>query len=128
MKSMRLPEAEFEIMDMIWDSELPVTTSMVWEKVGKRRGVKLQSINTLFARLEARGFLRVERNKIRERDFYPIVTRDQYLQMETEHFVRRYHKQSYTSLLNALQRDQLTNDDLDELAKWVNETRMNSGR
>ena len=123
MKSMRLPDAEFEIMDILWDHEPPMTTSMIWERIGRERGVKIQTIVTLFGRLTERGFLRFERGKGREREFYPIISREEYLRMETEQFVRRYHKHSYTSLLNALHRDRLSDADLDDLARWINEAR-----
>lgn len=123
MKPKRLPDAEFEIMDFIWNQEPPVTTSMVAESVGQERGWKIQTVVTLFGRLEARGFLRVERGKGRERAFYPLISREEYLEMETENFVSHYHKKSYASLLNALHRENLSDKDLDELAQWVKDAR-----
>ncbi len=119
MKSQRLPDTEFEIMDFLWDREPPVTTSMVMEKIGKEKGWKIQTVVSLFARLTERGFLRVEKGEGRERSFFPVISREEYLKMETESFVNRYHKKSYVSLLNALQSDRLTVKELDELAAWV---------
>lgn len=121
MKSQRLPDTEFEIMDFLWDREPPVTTSMVMEKIGKEKGWKIQTVVSLFARLTERGFLRVEKGEGRERSFFPVISREEYLKMETESFVNRYHKKSYVSLLNALQSDRLTVKELDELAAWVKE-------
>jgi len=123
MKSMRLPDAEFEIMDILWDSEPPVTTAMIWERIGRGRGVKIQTIVTLFGRLTERGFLRFERGKGREREFYPLISRDEYLQMETEHFLGRHHKHSYASLLSALRPERMTDGELDELARWIDGAR-----
>lgn len=119
MKSQRLPDTEFEIMDYLWSLTPPVTTGMVMEKMGKERGWKIQTVVTLFARLTERGFLRVERGSGRERAFYPLISRDEYLRMETESFVERYHKNSFSSLLSALHREQLTEADLDELSQWL---------
>lgn len=123
MKTKRLPDAEFEIMDFIWDRDPPVTTSMISETIGKERNWKIQTVVTLFGRLMERGFLRVEKGKGREREFYPLISRDEYLEMETENFVSHYHKKSYASLLNALHRERLTEQDLDELAQWVKDAR-----
>lgn len=123
MKAKRLPDAEFEIMDFIWDQEPPVTTSLLLDQIGKDKGWKIQTVATLFERLVERGFLRVERGKGRERAFFPAITREEYLQMETENFVQHYHKRSYASLLNALHRDQLTEKDLDELTGWLNDVK-----
>lgn len=119
MKSQRLPDTEFEIMDYLWSLTPPVTTGMVMDKMGRERGWKIQTVVTLFARLTERGFLRVERGSGRERAFYPIITREEYLRMETESFVERYHKNSFTSLLSALHREQLSREDLDELSQWL---------
>ena len=119
MKSQRLPDTEFEIMDYVWAQEPPVTTGMVMDKIGRERGWKIQTVVTLFARLTERGFLRAEKGSGRERWFYPIISREEYLRMETETFVERYHKNSFTSLLSALHREQLTEGDLDELSQWL---------
>ena len=123
MKPKRLPDAEFEIMNFIWDHVPPITTAMAWEEIGREKGIKIQTIVTLFGRLVERGFLRYERGKGREREFYPLIARDEYLQMETENFVSRYHQKSYTSLLNALHKERLTTEDLDELAQWIQDAR-----
>lgn len=119
MKSQRLPDTEFEIMDFLWDREPPVTTSMVMEKMGREKGWKIQTVVTLFARLAERGFLRTEKGSGRERLFYPLISRQEYLKMETESFVDHYHKKSYVSLLSALQSDRITEGELDELAAWI---------
>lgn len=121
MKSQRLPDTEFEIMDYLWDQTPPVTTTMVMEKMGRGRGWKIQTVVSLFARLTERGFLRVEKGTGRERAFFPIISREEYLRMETESFVTRYHKRSYASLLNALQSEALSGEDIDELEKWLHE-------
>lgn len=123
MKTKRLPDAEFEIMRYVWGSRPPVTTAMAWEHLGREKGIKIQTIVTLFGRLVERGFLRYERGKGRERAFYPLITEEAYLEMETDIFVEHYHKRSYASLLGALHRDRLSESDLDELAQWIEDAR-----
>lgn len=128
MKSQRLPDTEFEIMDYLWGIQPPVTTSMAMEKIGREKGWKMQTVVSLFARLTERGFLRVEKGLGRERAFYPIITREEYLRMETECFVSHYHKNSYISLLGALQSERLTGDELDELASWLRQQKEGDHR
>ena len=99
--------------------EPPVTTVMVMEALGRERGWKIQTVVTLFARLTERGFLRAERGSGRERAFYPLITREEYLRMETENFVERYHRNSFKSLLTALESERLSESDLDELSRWL---------
>lgn len=119
MKSQRLPDTEFEIMNYLWDQIPPVTTTMVMDKMGREKDWKIQTVVTLFGRLTERGFLRVEKGEGRERAFYPIITREEYLRMETDNFVTHYHKNSFASLFNALQGDRLSEADLKELEDWL---------
>ncbi|MCI6376158.1 MAG: BlaI/MecI/CopY family transcriptional regulator [Clostridiales bacterium] len=128
MKSQRLPDTEFEIMSFLWDQTPPVTTGMAMEALGRKHGWKIQTVVTLFARLTERGFLRVERGAGRERSFYPIISRDEYLRMETESFVERYHRNSFKSLLTALESERLTESDLDELAAWLDKQKGGGGQ
>ncbi|HML46176.1 MAG TPA: BlaI/MecI/CopY family transcriptional regulator [Clostridia bacterium] len=44
MKSQRLPDTEFEIMEELWSRTPPVTTSMVMEKIGREKGWKIQTV------------------------------------------------------------------------------------
>jgi len=127
MKSQRLPDTEFEIMEELWSRTPPVTTSMVMEKIGREKGWKIQTVVSLFARLTERGFLRVEKGMGRERAFYPVISREEYLRMETEHFVRHYHKSSYASLLGALKSERLSEGELNELADWVQRWKEGGG-
>ena len=90
-----------------------------FEKLGRDKGWKIQTVVSLFARLTERGFLRVEKGLGRERAFYPEISREEYLRMETECFVSHYHKNSYASLLGALQSERLSESELDDLAAWV---------
>lgn len=123
MKSKRLPDSEFAIMQLVWDAAPPVTTAQIMELLGREKGWKIQTVVTLFQRLAERGFLRAEPGRGRERLFYPCISREEYLAMETQSFVAHYHQKSFTSLLNALHREALSDEDLDELDDWVRRAR-----
>lgn len=123
MKAQRLPDAEFDLMQAIWDQDPPVTTGELMDLIGRGRGWKVQTAVTLLARLTERGFLRVERNGGRERAFYPLISREEYLRMETENFLGHYHKHSVSSLIAALAGEKLTDSDLDELSDFIQKAR-----
>ena len=86
----------------------------------------MQTVVTLLARLTERGFLRVEKGSGRERAFYPLISRDEYLRMETENFLEHYHHKSVHSLIAALAGDRLSDQDLDELSNFVRKARERS--
>lgn len=119
----RLPETEFEVMKIVWESNPPITTGFVMEKIGNEKGWKIQTVVTLMKRLTERGFLRSEKHG-KERLYYPIVEKDAYLSFETEHFMELYHKKSFMNLINTLYKSENISDaDLDSLLKWVEEKR-----
>lgn len=121
MLPQRLPDAEFEIMEYIWDATPPVTTSQAMESVGRAHGWKIQTLATLFKRLTSGDSCAQSAEREGERAFYPAISRAEYLRMETERFVGRYHKHSYASLISTLHSERLTAEDLDELSRWLRE-------
>lgn len=119
----KLPDAEFDVMKVVWANEPPITTGIVMEQLGKAREWKAQTIVTLMLRLVERGYLRTEK-KGRERMYYPLIGREAYLEFETSHFMEQYHDSSFLSLVNTLHdAEALSDGDIDELLKWVKEWR-----
>lgn len=120
---MKLPEAEFEIMKTVWASDPPVTTSLVMQQIGKVKNWKIQTVVSLMQRLIDRGFLSSEKQG-KERLYYPIINRDDYLRFETEYFMRQYHKNSFLNLVNALYRyEDISDEEFDALFQWLKDRR-----
>ena len=124
MSSMKkLPDAEFEIMKVVWANEPPITTNMIMEQLGNERKWKAPTVISLMLRLVERGFLRTEKNG-KERTYFPLVDREDYLRFETGNFMKQYHENSFLSFVNTLYDGKKLNDhDLEELMKWARERR-----
>jgi BlaI family transcriptional regulator, penicillinase repressor len=119
----RIPEAEFHVMKAIWAYEPPVTSSMVLVHLSGEKSWPIQSVVTLLGRLVDKGFLRSEKNG-KERRYYPLVSKEDYLQYETGNFVKQYHDNSLISLLSTLHQDkELTDEDLNDLQEWISKRR-----
>ncbi|HBG55457.1 MAG TPA: transcriptional regulator [Ruminococcaceae bacterium] len=122
-KLRKLPDTEFEIMKVVWANRPPVTTGMVMERLGRERGWKAPTVISLMLRLVKKGFLRTEKNG-KERTFFPLVAKEDYLEFETGNFIKLYHENSFLSLVNTLyDGKQLSDSDIDELMEWVKERR-----
>lgn len=122
-KFKKLPETEFEIMKVVWSKEPPVTTNTIMKQLGNEKDWKIQTVVSLMKRLIERGFLGSEKAG-KERQYYPLITRDEYLQMETGNFFRQYHDGSVLNLINTLyDGDTVTDDDIEELLKWAEDRR-----
>ena len=119
----KLPDAEFDIMKVVWANKPPVTTSEIMKQLGNGKEWKIQTVVSLMLRLTERGFLRSEKHG-KERTYFPTVGKEDYLKFETGNFIRHFHNNSFLDLVNTLYDDQvLTDEDIDELLKWAKERR-----
>ena len=122
-KIKKLPDAEFDIMKVVWAMEPPVTTTVIREQLEKEKEWKIQTIVSLMLRLVERGFLRSEKHG-KERYYYPLINREDYLKFETGSFLKQYHDSSLFNLINTLYEDEaLSDSDIDELLTWAKERR-----
>lgn len=118
-KLKKIPDAEFAIMQVIWKNEPPITTNLLMQQLGKEKRWKPQTLISLLVRLVKREFLRTEKRG-KERLYFPLVTKAEYLKFETNNFIERFHENSFVSLVNTLSAGKKLDDsDLDELAKWL---------
>lgn len=119
----KLPDAEFDIMKVVWANAPPITTNIIMQKLGSEKGWKIQTVVSLMLRLVGRGFLRSEKNG-KERTYFPLISKEDYLKFETGNFMKQYHDSSFLNLVNTLYDDKaLTVEDIDELLKWAKERR-----
>ncbi|RRD95699.1 BlaI/MecI/CopY family transcriptional regulator [Clostridiales bacterium COT073_COT-073] len=117
----RLPDAEFTVMKAIWHSETPVTTLVINEHLSSDISWKPQTLLTILARLTEKGFLSSERRG-RERCYTPLISENEYLEIETGNFLNRYSGNSIGHLVKALCADNdLSPEDLNELRKLLAE-------
>ena len=120
----KLPEAEFAVMNAIWAIEPPVTTAQLMRKVGNEKGWKTPALISLVNRLIERGFVSSEKTQ-KERTYFPLVQKEEYLQFETEDFVQQYHGGSIVSLMASLvDTSAMTQEQLEELMHWVQQRRQ----
>lgn len=119
----KLPDAEFDIMKVIWESEPPVTANLIMRKHGDKEGWKVQTAISLMLRLVERGFLRTEKNG-KERVYFPLVEKEGYLKFETENFVKKFHDNSVMKFINTMYADKaLDGADIAELLELAQRRR-----
>lgn len=115
----KLPDTEFEIMKVVWANEPPITTNMIMEQLGNQRQWKAPTVISLMLRMVKRGFLRTEKEG-KERTYFPLVSKEDYLKFETGNFMELYHENSFLSFVNTLyDGKQLSESDIEELMEWA---------
>ena len=117
----KLPESEFELMKIIWNNPSPISTNQIIDKMDQDDHRKPQTVLTLLSRLIERGFLQSERVG-KERIYTPLITQEAYLAFESGQFMRRFHGNSFVSLVNTLyEGQQMTDQDIAEIRAWLSE-------
>ncbi len=121
MEIKKLPEAEFSLMQIIWQNPTPISTNQIIQHMQTQDRRKPQTILTLLSRLIERGFLKSERAG-KDRLYTPLVTQEAYLAYESGRFMQRFHANSFVSLMNTLYEGQkLTTDDIQQIRAWLSE-------
>lgn len=117
--SVKLPDAEFDVMSAIWEGDPPLTTSYLMQKIGHRKGWKAPTLISFLVRLEDRGFIASYKNG-KERYYIPLALRDEYIHSVTDSFINQYHGGSFVSAMNSFFKDRsLSEDDIDSLLEWL---------
>ena len=117
--TVRLPEAEFDVMQAVWNGEAPMTTNYLMKAIGNAKGWKAPTLISFLVRLENRGFI-TSVKKGKERLYTPVAKRELYLSEVTEQFVEKYHNGSFVNLLDSLYRERdFSNEEVDALLEWL---------
>ena len=122
-KLKKLPDTEFDIMKVVWANEPPITTSEIMKQLGHKKQWKIQTVVSFMLRLVDKGFLRSEKLG-KERTYFPLVKKEDYLKFETDNFMAQFHNNSMLNLVSTLYGDKpLSDTDMDELLEWANKKR-----
>ena len=112
----RIPEAEFEIMQIIWSQPPPISSMQV---TGLQEKWKHQTVRTLLTRLEKRGYVSSEKQG-KERAYTPAVPKDEYLSMELGYFLQKFRLNNLTGLMSAMYPDSDPSDEeLLQFEQWI---------
>ena len=115
----RLPDAEFEVMRVIWRSDPPITTAQITKILEPHTNWKPQTVMTMLVRLIEKKFLTSERVG-RERSYTPAFTEEEYMRAETEDFMTRYRGNSVGSLVKTMyEGENLSSDDIAQIKQWL---------
>ena len=112
--SKRLPDAEFNVMKVIWNLVPPITTNKITNKLADNTW-KPQTLLTVLKRLSEKGFLNIIKDG-KEHQYEVLIKEDEYLEIETGSFLKRYSGNSIGALVKTLYSEgDLTDDDINEL-------------
>ena len=119
----KLPDAELEVMQALWDLEAPVPRAAVEAAMAERKPMAQTTLLTLLTRLGEKGFLRIEKQG-RSSVYTPLVAREDYQARQSRHFVDRLFGGSMSAFASALTASGIPKEDLEELTRLLEEGKL----
>ena len=119
---MELTRSEMEIMDVLWEAQVPLSRSDLLERSAEKTW-KDSSVHILLNGMLQKNVIReagfVKRSKTYGRTFVPTMTREEYF--ATTVYSHR-HKPDIVGLIDALlQREEITEEEMARIKTIVNE-------
>ena len=121
----RLPDAELEIMKVIWHNPCPISTSEVKKLIDDETDNKWtqQTLQTLLTRLIAKNFLRKDKRG-KEYIYAPLVAEKDYIEYESGQFLKKMHSGSVVGLVKALfDSNKISESDISEIEEMFKDKR-----
>jgi predicted transcriptional regulator len=97
----RLPDAELEIMIVIWKSGKPVNSSYILEQIRAKRTWALATLMTVLTRLVEKGFLVCEK-KGRSNMYRAVISEDEYKESEGKSTLEKLFGNSIQDMVMSL--------------------------
>ncbi len=114
----RLPDAELEVMQAIWDCEPPVSRADIESILYTSHPMAMTTLLTLLTRLSERGFISIEKNG--RRSYYtPCISRQDYLASQSRSFFDKLCGGNMSTFATALCDSGISKEDLDELRELL---------
>lgn len=116
-----LGEAELEIMQVIWNSTAPVTSSYILNELQEKRKWQLSTLMTSLARLADKGYVICDRST--GTNLYSfLISENDYKVREGKHFLERLYDNSIQNMVATLYSNKvIKKSDLEELKKFLDE-------
>lgn len=117
----KLGEAELEIMQVIWNSEGPVTSNCILKELQGRRKWQLSTLMTSLTRLSDKGFVSCDRTT--GSNLYTfIISEDEYKAGASRRFLEKLYNNSIQNMIATLYNSKaIKSSDVEELRSFLDE-------
>lgn len=116
----KISEAEWEVMKIIWENN-PCTSNQVIEQLENSTEWMPKTIKTLITRLVKKNVLGFNVEG-RVYYYYPLLTKQECVKAESHSFLKRIYNGTLKSMLiNFIEENELTKEEIDELKEMLDE-------
>ncbi len=115
----KLGEAELEIMQVIWNSENPVTSNYILKELQGRRKWQLSTLMTSLARLSDKGFVSCDRST-GSNLYTSVISENEYKAGASRHFLEKLYNNSIQNMVATLYSSKaIKSSDVEELRDFL---------
>ena len=117
----KLGEAELEIMQVIWKTDVPVTSSYILKELQEHRKLQLSTLMTSLSRLVDKGFLSCDRSTGNNL-YSSIISENDFKARESKSFLEKLYNNSIQNMVATLYSNKAIKDsDVNELRKFLDD-------
>lgn len=113
----KISDSEMEIMVIIWSLKNPITSSQLTENLPKSKSWKPSTVLTFLVRLTEKGMLSITK-KGKTNEYSALLSKEEYLRLETQNFLKSTHGGSIKSFIAALVESDISKEEIEELKNW----------
>lgn len=115
----KLSDAEFEIMEVLWRHEAPMTSGQLLGEMGDNRNWKLASLMTVLARMAEKGAVHCDRTT-RTNYYTALVSEEEYKLTEGVSFLEKMFHRSARDFIAFLYRGKkMSSAEIQELREYL---------
>ncbi len=119
MDIIKISDAEYEIMKIIWAEGKEITAAEIIEKLDEENSWKHTTVLTLAGRLVDKNVLKVRKKK-RFNYYSPAISKDEYKSYQADGFIEDMYNGSVKSLIASLYNNKkIDEEDIKELKDWI---------
>ena len=119
----RLPDAELEVMQAIWECEEPVSRADIDAILKDTHPMAPTTLLTLLTRLSEKGFIRIEKEG-RSSRYYSLVSKQEYLARQSNRFLQKLCGGNLSVFASALCDSGLTKEQIAELRNLLDQEEL----
>lgn len=119
MKKNSISDAELEVMEVLWQSAIPMSAYEIRQRLNERNQWERTTVLTLIRRMVDKRIISQEKREVYY--YAPLIKREEFQKEETRNFIKKIYKGNSKELVAALFQDQeLSRKDVEELKIFFN--------
>lgn len=117
----RISDAEWEVMQVLWESASPMTAQEVIDRLASAKAWNPRTVKTLLNRLMKKGAV-THRAMGKMYVYSPAVSEEECFREERRHFLRRIYGGALTPMIaHFLKDERLTREEIEQLKRILDE-------